>query len=218
MGDDWLAGIACGGTIGRPGCGGGGGGAGGGTVMEWIPGECEFPDGLGGGGGGGGAGGCGGEAGAAGTSGGPSVAILVRYTSAPRAVPSISMVVIRPSDGGRGGDGGAGGDGGIGGVGAFGGEVPRDERSTPTLAGPFPGARGGQGGTGGAGGAGGGGCGGGSVGIWLTGVMSEPPGVNAWRTGNTFQLGQGGLAGRGGGGAAPAADGEAGGEVDVVIR
>ncbi|UJR79052.1 Hypothetical protein I5071_10850 [Sandaracinus amylolyticus] len=217
--DRWVGVDATLGTVGRPGSGGGGGGAGGGAEMQWFDRSCEFVDGLGGGGGGGGAGGCGGQPGRAGTSGAPSVAILVRYTAgAPTTVPTISGVTIAPSDGGRGGDGGAGGDGGQGANGAFGGALDRATRTTPTLAGPFAGARGGQGGNGGAGGGGGAGCGGASVGVWITGVSSEPAGVGAWRSGNTFELGRGGLAGRGGGGAAAAMDGAAGGSSDVVVR
>jgi hypothetical protein len=218
-GDTWVGMVGTGGTSGSPGGGGGGGGAGGGAVMDWFAGVCEFVDGLGGGGGGGGAGGCGGDAGTAGTSGAPSVAILVRYTAgAPRGVPTISGVTIAPSDGGRGGDGGAGGDGGRGANGAFGQEIPRVDRSTPTLSGPFNGGRGGAGGNGGPGGGGGGGCGGASVGIWITGVSSEPPGAAAWHTGNTFSLGRAGTAGRGGGGGAPGPDGAAGGASQVLVR
>lgn len=220
MGDAWLGDQATGGTAGRPGSGGGGGGAGGGAVIDHVDGLCEFVDGLGGGGGGGGSGGCGGTAGQPGTSGAPSVAILVRYTAGrPSALPSITGVRLAPSDGGRGGDGGAGGAGGRGAPGAFGGELPREARSTPTLAGPFPGARGGPGGAGGDGGGGGGGCGGASVGVWLLGLgTSEPPGVSEWRASNTFELGRAGLAGRGGGGAAPGGDGAEGGAIDVVVR
>ncbi len=216
--DRWIGADTTAGTPGRAGSGGGGGGAGGGASMDWYAGVCEFPDGLGGGGGGGGAGGCGGVAGLGGTSGAPSVAILVRYSRGEAAIPTIRGVTIVPSDGGRGGDGGAGGDGGRGANGAFGGTLERSERSTPTLSGPFPGARGGQGGNGGAGGGGGGGCGGASVGVWMTGLRSEPAGVAAWRVENTFQLGRGGLAGRGGGGASAARDGVEGGAVDVLAR
>ena len=212
--DLWVAAPASGGSGGRPGAGGGGGGAGGGTVMDWTRSQCEFVDGLGGGGGGGGAGGCGGQPGTAGTSGGPSVAILVRY-SGRAATPRLEGLRLRPSDGGRGGDGGAGGDGGRGGTGGLGGELPREARSTPTLAGPFGGGRGGQGGSGGSGGGAGAGCGGGSIGIWVTGGR---PRVDAWRSANQFLLGQGGRAGQGGSGDAPAPDGAAGGEVDVLVR
>lgn len=217
-GDLWLPDVATGGTFGSAGSGGGGGGAGGGAEMQWFDGVCEFPDGLGGGGGGGGAGGCGGSEGADGSSGAPSVAILVRYSGSPSAVPTFLRVVLAPRDGGRGGDGGGGGEGARGGAGGFGGELAREDRSTPTLAGPFPGGRGGPGGAGGSGGGGGGGCGGGSVGVWLTGVDREPAGVSAWRTDNTFTLGRGGRAGQGGGGAAPGADGMEGGMLDVVVR
>jgi hypothetical protein len=220
MGDAWVGDTASGGSGGRPGSGGGGGGGGGGSVMEFFDGMCEFADGLGGGGGGGGSGGCGGTAGSPGTSGAPSVAVLVRYTAGrPAQVPTIRGVRLAPSDGGRGGDGGAGGAGGRGAPGAFGGELALEDRSTPTLAGPFPGGRGGPGGAGGDGGGAGGGCGGASVGVWLLGVgASEPPGVAAWRTENTFELGRAGLAGRGGGGAAPGGDGAEGGAIDVVVR
>ncbi len=218
-GDHWVGLDASGGTSGSAASGGGGGGAGGGALMDWFNGQCEFVDGLGGGGGGGGAGGCGGAAGTGGTSGAPSVAILVRYVATrPTSVPSIVRVTITPSEGGRGGDGGAGGDGGSGANGAFGIEIPLAARSTPTLAGPFAGGRGGAGGNGGSGGGGGGGCGGASVGIWITGVSSEPAGVGAWRSGNTYQLGRPGTAGRGGGGSAPGPDGAAGGAMDVVVR
>lgn len=218
-GERWVGIDATGGTAGTPGSGGGGGGAGGGTAMDWFDGLCEFPDGLGGGGGGGGAGGCGGAAGSGGTSGAPSVAILVRYTRGiVTGVPAIAHVRIAPSEGGRGGDGGAGGDGGSAANGAFGIAIPLAMRSTPTLAGPFEGGRGGAGGNGGSGGGGGGGCGGASVGIWVTGVLSEPGGIGAWRTGNTFQLGRAGTPGRGGGGSAPGPDGAAGGAMDVVVR
>jgi hypothetical protein len=218
-GDTWTGVATTAGSAGRPGSGAGGGGAGGGTVMDWFDFECEFADGLGGGGGGGGAGGCGGDPGTGGSSGAPSVAILVRYSSGSvTGVPTIRDVIVAPSDGGRGGDGGAGGDGGRGANGAFGGALERGDRVTPTLAGPFAGARGGQGGNGGAGGGGGGGCGGASVGVWITGVAREPDGVGAWRSGNTFRLGRGGIAGRGGGGASAAPDGAEGGSVDVLTR
>jgi hypothetical protein len=216
-GDTWVGDMPSPGSPGRPGSGGGGGGAGGGAVMEWVDGLCEFADGIGGGGGGGGSGGCGGRPGGPGTSGAPSVAVLVRYTGGARALPTITDVVLAPSDGGRGGDGGAGGAGGRGAPGAFGGELPREARSTPTLAGPFPGARGGPGGAGGTGGGGGGGCGGASVGIWLLGA-GDAPGVDAWRSDNEFVLGRPGIPGRGGGGAAPGGDGAEGGAIDVVVR
>ncbi len=217
-GDRWVGERPTAGTEGTPGSGGGGGGAGGGAVMEWFDGACEFADGLGGGGGGGG-GGCGGRGGRPGTSGAPSVAILLRYTAGRATLPRVTGVTIAPGDGGRGGDGGAGGGGGLGGTGAFGGELSRDLRSTPTLAGPFPGGRGGKGGNGGPGGGAGGGCGGGSIGVWITGAgLAEPPGVGALRSGNTFRLGRGGVAGRGGGGGAAAEAGAAGGALDVVVR
>ncbi|MEM9191213.1 MAG: hypothetical protein AAGF12_18725 [Myxococcota bacterium] len=216
VGEIWTGVTATTGTSGTPGSGGGGGGAGGGTEMTFFTGQCEFADGLGGGGGGGGAGGCGGSAGTAGTSGGPSVALVIRYTGAGATLPTIEGVTLGPSDGGRGGDGGAGGDGGLGGVGALGGALPREDRNTPTLAGPFPGARGGTGGAGGAGGGAGGGCGGASVGVWVTGA--NPSGTGALTAQNEFELGRGGVAGRGGGGSAAAADGVAGGAIDVVVR
>ena len=212
-GDVWRGRMATDGTNGQAGSGGGGGGAGGGAEMDWFDGLCEFADGIGGGGGGGGSGGCGGTLGEGASSGAPSVAILVRYSASPGGgFPSIAQNIIAPSDGGRGGDGGAGGAGGRGAPGAFGGSLPTEERTTPTSAGPFPGARGGPGGEGGDGGGGGGGCGGASVGIWLLGASGAP---SEWRTGNTFTLGRAGIAGRGGGGAAPGSDGAEGGAVDV---
>jgi hypothetical protein len=218
-GDRWVGEEATAGTAGQPGSGGGGGGAGGGTEMNWYDGVCEFVDGLGGGGGGGGAGGCGGAPGSPGTSGGPSVAVLVRYTGSPGAgTPTIRRAVLAPSDGGRGGDGGAGGEGGAGGSGALGGALPREARIIPTLAGPFPGGRGGRGGDGGAGGGGGAGCGGGSIGIWVTGTSIDRGTIDLWRRENTFRLGRGGIGGRGGGGAFPAPDGADGGSFDVVVR
>ncbi len=216
MGDDWRGDVASAGTDGRPGSGGGGGGAGGGAEMRWFAGECEFTDGLGGGGGGGGAGGCGGDPGMPSTSGAPSVAILFRFTVTPRRLPEVRDVILAPSDGGRGGDGGAGGAGGRGSSGAFGGELARADRTTPSVAGPFPGGRGGTGGRGGDGGGGGGGCGGASVGIWMLGGRADPR-VDEWRSGNTFDLGRPGIAGRGGGGAAPGSDGAEGGARDIVL-
>lgn len=215
----WTPAVARGGTSGSPGSGGGGGGAGGGVEFEFTPPMCGFADGIGGGGGGGGAGGCGGRAGTPGTSGGPSVAMLVRYTTGTRSAPTISDVNFISADGGRGGDGGAGGDGGLGGAGAFGGNIPRSDRTTPTLAGPFPGGRGGRGGNGGAGGGAGGGCGGGSVGVWVNVTAGTSPlTVTALRSANMFVTGRGGLPGAGGGGAAAAAGGMAGGMVDVLVR
>lgn len=215
MGDRWIGAGASGGTDGTAGSGGGGGGGGGGAVMEFVPGECEFADGLGGGGGGGGAGGCGGDSGTAGTSGAPSIAVLLRGTGG-AAAPTITGLRIAPSDGGRGGDGGAGGAGGRGSSGGFGGALAIPMRTTPTLSGPFPGGRGGPGGPGGDGGGGGGGCGGPSVGVWSIGIATG--GAEAgWRSQNTFELGRPGLAGRGGGGAAPGGDGMEGGAIDVVV-
>lgn len=218
--DRWVGSPATDGLRGTPGAGGGGGGAGGGAVMDWFDGECEFADGLGGGGGGGGAGGCGGGGGDAGSSGGPSIAVLVRYAPGVTPFPlRISNSVLVSSDGGRGGDGGNGGGGALGGTGAFGGDLDRELRSTPTLAGPFAGGRGGPGGRGGSGGGGGGGCGGTSAGVWVAGTFgAEPPGVGALRSMNTFRLGRGGVAGRGGGGSSSAADGAMGGAVDVIAR
>jgi|GEM_PF-1474131 len=220
MSDSWVGMDATSGSLGTPGSGGGGGGAGGGAEMDWFAVSCEFADGLGGGGGGGGAGGCGGTSGSGATSGAPSVAILIRYSRPGLATsgPTITRANIVSGEGGRGGDGGAGGEGGRGALGAFGGEIPRPERSTPTLAGPFAGGRGGAGGNGGAGGGGGGGCGGASVGIWVTGLSSEPPFTAAWRSGNTFSVGSPGPAGRGGGGPATGADGAEGGASDVLVR
>jgi hypothetical protein len=217
VGSMWRPDIGTAGTDGTGGSGGGGGGGGGGAEMDWFASVCEFADGIGGGGGGGGAAGCGGGSGRPGTSGAPTAAIVMRTTAGAR-LPTLTALTLLPGDGGRGGDGGAGGDGGLGGPGAFGGTVPPEERSTPTLAGPFPGGRGGAGGNGGAGGGGGGGCGGASVGIWLTGIGAEPPEVVGYRRDNTFRLGRPGLAGRGGGGAAAAADGVEGGAIDVVVR
>ena len=214
-GNEWRPANASAGTEGSAGSGGGGGGGGGGSEMLWMAGSCEFVDGLGGGGGGGGAGGCGGAAGRPGSSGGPAVALLIRYTSSPERLPMLSSLILRPSDGGRGGDGGAGGDGGRGGVGALGGELPRAARSTPTLSGPFGGGRGGRGGSGGSGGGGGGGCGGGSIGIWVNGARGD---AASWRSDHTFELGRGGLPGQGGGGDAPADAGAEGGAVDVIVR
>lgn len=216
--DRWVGDLATGGSDGSAGSGGGGGGAGGGSEYESVPPDCAWPDALGGAGGGGGGGGCGGRSGVPGTSGGPSAAVLLRYTTAPRSVPAFSAIIFTPSDGGRGGDGGAGGDGALGALGAQGGDIPRASRSTPSLAGGFPGARGGRGGNGGPGGGGGGGCGGASAGIWITGVATEPAGVAAWRTANTFRLGRGGAAGQGGGGGAAASAGMAGGTADIVVR
>ena len=216
-GEVWVGVNPSGGTDGVAGAGGGGGGAGGGAEMNWTLRECEFVDGLGGGGGGGGGGGCGGAPGQSGTSGAPSVAILFRYTSS-LGLPTLSNLDIAPSDGGPGGDGGAGGDGGRGANGAFGGSVPRADRSTPTLAGPFPGGRGGQGGTGGAGGGAGGGCGGSSVGIWVTERSVSASEISTLRMANRFTLGRAGDRGRGGGGAAAGPDGISGDATDVVVR
>ncbi|MEZ4255793.1 MAG: hypothetical protein R3A78_08755 [Polyangiales bacterium] len=216
-GDAWIEDKSSGGSGGTAGAGGGGGGAGGGARMEWFSGACEFADGLGGGGGGGGAAGCGGGGGGRGKSGAPSAAIVLRNAKA-NAFPTMTGLVIRSGEGGRGGDGGVGGDGGLGSLGALGGDLPISERTTPTLAGAYPGGRGGAGGNGGAGGGGGGGCGGPSVGVW---VVERVAGVGAaaslWQSTNTFVLGRAGQAGRGGGGSEPAADGAVGIEEDVHV-
>jgi hypothetical protein len=208
----WTGARGSAGQAGEPGGGGGGGGAGGGVRMNWFTMSCEFEDGLGGGGGGGGAGGCGGAAGVAGTSGAPSVAMLLVDPSAF----TLDDVTLVPTAGGRGGPGGAGGDGGLGGVGAAGGNIAPELRTTPTLAGTYPGGRGGTGGTGGPGGGGGGGCGGSSVGIWIVGA--EPSTGPLWRARNFFQLGQGGDGGAGGGGAQSGSRGRVGEAADVVVQ
>ena len=208
----FVAATATSGTSATAGSGGGGGGAGGGAEMDIFPGLCEFPDGLGGGGGGGGAGGCGGTGGDAGTSGAPAIGIFVDGASAPNL--TISGCFIRTPDGGRGGDGGAGGGGAAGSPGAPGGSVPLSERTTPTLAGPFPGERGGAGGRGGDGGGGGGGCGGYSAGVRGGGDVDAA----RWSSANLFDVGRGGRAGRGGGGAAAGGDGAEGGSFDVLSR
>lgn len=208
----WSASRGSAGSAGLPGGGGGGGGAGGGVRMIYVQDACMFVDGLGGGGGGGGAGGCGGTAGSEGTSGGASVALLVIEAGAF----SMEGVSLEPASGARGGPGGAGGDGGPGGTGAVGGSVPPESRTTPTLAGTYPGARGGTGGTGGAGGGGGGGCGGSSVGLWIVGA--EPTSAASWRSQNRFALGAGGDGGAGGGGAQAGGSGARGEALDVVVE
>jgi hypothetical protein len=206
----WRGAQGSAGQSGGAGSGGGGGGAGGGVAMDWVDFECEFADGLGGGGGGGGAGGCGGTGGRAGSSGAPSIALLLvdpgRLT--------LRNIEYEPSAGGRGGDGGAGGDGGQGGAGAFGGALDPAERTTPTLAGTFPGARGGSGGDGGAGGGGGGGCGGSSVAVWVLG--SAPGNMGSW-TGSQLS-GLGGEGGRGGSGVNEGGRGQRGEEVFYVVQ
>ena len=218
-GVSWVPVAATDGTAGTPGGGGGGGGAGGGSQFNAMGPDCIFADGLGGGGGGGGAGGCGGEQGHAGTSGGPAVALVVRFSSGiTTGTLDVASVVLLSASGGRGGDGGAGGGGGLGGTGAEGGSIPRANRITPTLSGPTSGASGGAGGNGGSGGGGGGGCGGASVGVWITGADGGPDFATALRANNTFQQGSGGAAGRGGGGVVTAADGAAGGSVDVLVH
>lgn len=206
----WTPVSASPGSDGFPGSGGGGGGAGGGLLINFVPGDCPFPDSIGGAGGGGGAGGCGGERGTDGTSGGHSVAVLIVGSDAPSFINN----VLTPADGGRGGDGGAGGDGGRGQNGGNGGTLTRAQRTTISLSGANDGQRGGAGGTGGTGGGGGGGCGGSSVGIWLVNGNSSTR--DRLRSGNTFVLGQGGRAGRGGAGAAPGGNGIAGGVFDVL--
>jgi hypothetical protein len=213
----WTAGNATDGSSGTAGGGGGGGGAGGGVEMTFIDAMCEFPDGLGGAGGGGGAGGCGGKGGRAGRSGGIAIGVLVRAVSSAR-LPTLDGVEIITHPGGAGGAGGAGGDGGRGGSGAFGGELPDELRSTPPLAGPVAGERGGKGGDGGGGGGGGGGCGGSSLGVWVTGIGSDPDVRARFRSGNGFSIGEGGAAGPGGGGPAPAPAGAAGLSLDVLVR
>jgi hypothetical protein len=208
----WSGGVGGNGGSGSPGSGGGGGGAGGGVVMDYMDGLCEFVDGLGGGGGGGGAAGCGGTGGRGGTSGGPAVAILA--LSPQEFV--LDSLVLAPTDGGRGGAGGAGGGGAQGAAGAFGGTLKPEDRTTPTLAGTFPGARGGSGGDGGSGGGGGGGCGGSSVGVWVVG--SAPANLQAWRVANTYTLGKGGTGGIGGGGVSSGGNGAGGEAVNVFVQ
>jgi hypothetical protein len=208
----WSGTNGSGGSDGQAGSGGGGGGSGGGGVLNWTARLCEFADGLGGGGGGGGGGGCGGRGGREGLSGAPSVAVLIVDD---RGV-SLANNTFITARGGRGGNGGAGGDGGAGGTGAAGGTLPLAERTTPTLAAPFPGARGGSGGSGGAGGGGGGGCGGASVGVWYT----RTPGANPMlvTANNRFQLGQGGDGGSGGGGAQAGGRGLSGGMTNALVQ
>ena len=208
----WSGGAGSAGSDGQPGSGGGGGGSGGGARMQFVTRECEFSDGLGGGGGGGGAGGCGGRGGRAGESGAPSVALLI--FDAESFV--LQDLVLATAAGGRGGSGGAGGDGGSGGTGAAGGSLPMAARTTPSLAGPFPGGRGGSGGSGGAGGGGGGGCGGASVGLWIVG--GPPSNLPAWRINNRFELGGAGEGGVGGGGAQAGSRGAMGEAANVVVQ
>jgi hypothetical protein len=208
----WSGGAGQSGSDGQPGSGGGGGGSGGGVQMNFVPVECEFEDGLGGGGGGGGAGGCGGRGGQAGQSGAPSIALLI--VGGENFL--LEGVLLATSGGGRGGAGGAGGDGGAGGTGAAGGSLPLMARTTPTLAGPFPGARGGSGGSGGSGGGGGGGCGGASVGLWFVG--GAPGNLATLRARNRFELAAGGQGGAGGDGAQAGADGAQGEAADVVVQ
>jgi len=212
VGTLWLTARGTPGKDGAPGAGGGGGGAGGGVLMGFIPNLCPYADGLGGGGGGGGAGGCGGAGGSAGASGPPSIAL---FLVEPEAF-SMQDLTFAPASGGRGGAGGAGGDGGLGGAGAVGGALSAQQKTIPTLAGPFPGARGGRGGEGGAGGGGGGGCGGSSVGLWITG--KAPSILSVWQSRNRFTLGEGGAGGPGGGGTRVGGNGRRGEAIDVVVR
>jgi hypothetical protein len=211
MGSVWSGRTGSSGGDGQPGAGGGGGGSGGGAQMTFMVGICEFEDGLGGGGGGGGAGGCGGRGGQGGASGAPSVALLVIQPSGFL----MSGVIFKTAEGGRGGAGGAGGDGGAGGSGAAGGALPISARTTPTLAGPFPGARGGSGGAGGSGGGAGGGCGGASVGVWIVGGPQQSA---EWQARNSFQLSNGGAGGPGGVGARPGKPGANGRMANVVVQ
>ena len=219
----WSGGTVSRGGRGFPGGGGGGGGAGGGSEMEWYPDLCEFADGLGGSGGGGGAGGCGGEGGTPGTSGGHSIGVLVIYDSPAGTVspPVLEDIRIVGGDGGAGGRGGAGGDGGPGGTGGAGGNLPRMERTNPSLAGPTPGARGGAGGEGGPGGGGGGGCGGAALGVllWLDGAETSPPDIEAaYRRACDTSPGRPGEGGQGGGGARAGGEGLDGISEDVLVR
>ncbi|MBI5490875.1 MAG: hypothetical protein HY905_26320 [Deltaproteobacteria bacterium] len=217
-GETWTPAIATTGTTGRPGGGGGGGGAGGGAQMTYYSTVCPYPDGLGGGGGGGGAGGCGGLGGSPGTAGAPSIGIVFVAGATP-AAPTFENVRILTGDGGIGGRGGGGGDGGLGALGGAGGEVPREERTTPPLAGPSSGGHGGKGGNGGPGGGGGGGCGGPAVGVWaLLGGAPDPGVAAAVAAGATVVPGHGGRGGRGGPGAAPGGDGADGVVMDVVVE
>lgn len=192
------------GSSGGPGSGGGGGGAGGGAAIEWVVGDCPYPDGLGGGGGAGGSGGCGGSGGASGTSGGPSVGIFLSYSGAGALLfgtPNISNVTFIIGNGGHGGHGGHGGDGGQGGAGAKGGALLPEERIIPPLSGATSGGRGGSGGSGGAGGGGGGGCGGSSIAIWAVAEQGSLGSALAdYQDDNAFKMGNGGAGGDGGGG------------------
>lgn len=223
VGTAWTSGVASDGGRGEPGAGGGGGGAGGGAEMDWYTGDCEFADGLGGGGGGGGAGGCGGVGGTPGSSGGPSIGILITYMTTESRVdtPVFEDITIICGDGGNGGRGGAGGDGGEGGSGGDGGIIPNEDRTTPSLAGPTPGAHGGQGGEGGPGGGGGGGCGGSSIGmlVWLDGASTERSGLEAeYRAACDVTVGRSGDGGEGGGGAGAGGDGTNGVTEDVLVH
>jgi hypothetical protein len=218
-GETWTPALATTGTTGRAAGGGGGGGGGGAALMDWYDPQCPYADGLGGGGGGGGAGGCGGLGGFPGTSGAPSIAIVIDLAGATPRAPHFDNVRIYTGDGGNGGRGGGGGDGGLGGLGAVGGDVPREERTTPTLAGPSAGGHGGKGGNGGPGGGGGGGCGGPVVGVWTLLRGGADPGIaSAVAAGAAVTLGHGGRGGRGGPGAAPGGDGADGVERDVVVE
>jgi hypothetical protein len=212
VGPLWMSGATgSSGGDGQPGSGGGGGGSGGGVEMNFDESFCAFADGVGGGGGGGGAGGCGGRGGRGGSNGPPSIALLVIDPG----TFLMSNVIFKTATGGRGGNGGAGGDGGAGGSGAAGGTLALTARTTPTLAGPFPGARGGSGGSGGSGGGAGGGCGGASVGIWIVG---KAPQSAEWQARNTFQLASGGAGGAGGAGARPGSLGANGRVTNVIAQ
>ncbi len=212
VGTRWVTALGAPGKDGAAGAGGGGGGAGGGAAMEYFASLCPYADGLGGGGGGGGAGGCGGAGGSAGVSGPPSIAL---FLVEPESF-SMQELTLAPASGGRGGAGGAGGDGGLGGAGAVGGALTAQQKTTPSLSGPFPGARGGRGGEGGAGGGGGGGCGGSSIGLWIDG--KAPSILSVWQNRNRFTLGQGGVGGSGGGGTRVGGDGKRGEATHVVVR
>jgi len=213
----WRGGAAASGTPGTAGSGAGGGGAGGGVQFDWMAGACAFSDGLGGGGGGGGAGGCGGVGGEPGQAAAPGIGVLIQFRAGSNA-PQLEGLDIETEAGAPGGDGGRGGDGATGGRGGRAGALARELLATPTLAGAAAGERGGNGGKGGAGGGAGGGCGGSSVGIWIAGTQPNAQWLSMLRTRNAFTLGNPGRPGRGGGGAAPAANGNEGMVLDVLVR
>jgi hypothetical protein len=183
------------GTAGAPGQGGGGGGgAKGGTAG----GQCTNPLQAGGASGGsGGSGGCGGAGGKGGGAGGSSIALLSVKGSL-----SLTDVMLKTGNGGRGGDGGLGQEGGGGGQPGKGGGVG-------VASGLKPGCDGGLGGQGGKGGRGGGGLGGHAIGLAYVG--ESPPAMNSV----TFN--KKGTAGTGGKGADPAHDGAAGVQADVRV-